>query len=241
LEKKQKKAELRMTEGGVEAVDRALWILEAFREEDASLSLVELSHRTGLYKSTILRLLASLENYGYVMRQSDKTYSLGFEITRLNGIRLSRFRLEDYVRPVLVALREITNEAASLYQKVGSKRVCIYREESRHNLREHIPEGSVFALDETAAGRVLRHYGNGGATRKQQEPYPDRLPERSIGGRDPDLAAIAAPVYDATFNLVGAISISGPRTRLDEARMDRFAPILIEHAMKLSRQLGART
>ena len=117
---KEQEPSPRMTEGGVEAVDRALWILNAFTEDDASLSLVELSTRTGFYKSTILRLLASLENYGYITRQADKSYSLGFELTRLHGVRQSHFRLEDYVRPVLLALRDATLETASLYQKAVS-------------------------------------------------------------------------------------------------------------------------
>ncbi|MGE4338514.1 MAG: IclR family transcriptional regulator [Pigmentiphaga sp.] len=228
----------RMTEGGVEAVDRALWILKALTEEDASLTLVELSTRTGFYKSTILRLLASLENYGYIIRQADKSYALGFELTRLNGIRQSQFRLEDYVRPILISLRDATQETASFYQRVGNKRVCIYREETRHNLREHIPEGTVFPLDESAAGLVLRQSG-GPASRKGAAPYPASLPEISIGKRDPDLAAIAAPAYDAGINLIGAVSISGPRTRLERSKIDRMGPIVIEHAKKLSRLLGA--
>ena len=45
---------------GVAAVERALSVLGAFRDGDASLSLHELAARTGLYKSTILRLLVSL-------------------------------------------------------------------------------------------------------------------------------------------------------------------------------------
>ena len=48
--------------GGVAAVDRALSVLSAFQDGDAALSLAELAERTRLYKSTVLRLLASLEH-----------------------------------------------------------------------------------------------------------------------------------------------------------------------------------
>ena len=74
-------------QSGVAAVDRALLILSAFREEDAALSLALLARRTGLYKSTILRLLQSLLRAGYVVRQPDGNYVLGPEPGRLAKIR----------------------------------------------------------------------------------------------------------------------------------------------------------
>ena len=68
---------------GVAAVDRALLILSVFREDDTALSLALLARRTGLYKSTILRLLQSLLRAGYVIRQPDGNYVIGPEPARL--------------------------------------------------------------------------------------------------------------------------------------------------------------
>ena len=62
-------------EGGVAAVDRALSILDALTDE--KISLAELSKRTGLYKSTVLRLAKSLERFGYILRTDDGSYRLG--------------------------------------------------------------------------------------------------------------------------------------------------------------------
>ncbi len=50
---------------GVAAVDRALTLLSAFRKGDTAVSLAELAERTGLVKSTIMRLAISLEEHGY--------------------------------------------------------------------------------------------------------------------------------------------------------------------------------
>ncbi|WP_352508349.1 MULTISPECIES: helix-turn-helix domain-containing protein [unclassified Mesorhizobium] len=63
--------------GGVEAVDRALSILGCFTERDEGLSLAEISSRTGLYKSTILRLTESLVRSGYIVRMADKRFAAG--------------------------------------------------------------------------------------------------------------------------------------------------------------------
>jgi len=64
-------------EGGVAAVDRALTILDAFREADQSLTLTEISKRVGFYKSTTLRLAESLEKFGYLRRLEDGAFRLG--------------------------------------------------------------------------------------------------------------------------------------------------------------------
>ena len=66
--------------GGVAAVDRALSLLCAFKEGDLSLSLAELAERTRLYKSTVLRLLASLEHGGWVQRLDDGEALQGVEL-----------------------------------------------------------------------------------------------------------------------------------------------------------------
>lgn len=63
-------------EGGVAAVERALTILDAFRESDQSLTLTEISKRVGFYKSTTLRLAESLEKFGYLRRLEDGAFRL---------------------------------------------------------------------------------------------------------------------------------------------------------------------
>ena len=54
--------------GGVAAVDRALSLLRAFEQGEPELSLASLAQRTGLYKSTALRLIASLEHAGLLCK-----------------------------------------------------------------------------------------------------------------------------------------------------------------------------
>ena len=57
--------------GGAAAVDRALSLLRAFQPGDEALPLAALAQRTGLYKSTALRLLASLEHASLLLRRED--------------------------------------------------------------------------------------------------------------------------------------------------------------------------
>ena len=72
--------------GGVAAVDRALSLLAAFRNGDDGLSLAELAERTRMYKSTVSRLLASLEHGGWVIRLDSGRYAVGAAVARLHAV-----------------------------------------------------------------------------------------------------------------------------------------------------------
>ena len=113
--------------GGAAAVDRALTLLSAFRAGDTSLSLAELSSRTQLYKSTALRLLASLEHARLVQRPDDGSYGLGNEVARLNAVYAASFSLERVVLPALRALVAATRESAAYHVVQGDARLCLYR------------------------------------------------------------------------------------------------------------------
>ena len=84
-------------EGGVAAVERALTILDAFRESDQSLTLTEISKRVGFYKSTTLRLAESLEKFGYLRRLEDGAFRLGPKPLFLGSLYQRHFRLAEFV------------------------------------------------------------------------------------------------------------------------------------------------
>jgi DNA-binding IclR family transcriptional regulator len=86
---------------GVAAVERALAILAAYREGDAALGLADLAQRTGLYKSTILRLIASLERFRFIARLDDGRYQLGPALLHLGSLYQRSLRLEQHVLPAL--------------------------------------------------------------------------------------------------------------------------------------------
>ena len=86
-----------MSDAGVAAVDKALAILRLFTSESPELSLIQISEATGLYKSTALRMLASLENSLLVLKRSDSIYVLGPSIATLNAAYQHHESLETLV------------------------------------------------------------------------------------------------------------------------------------------------
>lgn len=219
---------------GVAAVDRAFAILAAFRRGDRSLELTELAARTGLVKSTIMRLAVSLEQLGLLVRQADGAYHLGAETLRLGSVYQSSLDLEDHVMPVLEKLVEATEESASFYVRRGAQRLCLFRVDSPHRLRLVVLAGEMRPMDQSAIAQVLRGFGTTSAVDAEgREP-----PLYSSGATDPHTAAVATPVFGADGRQVGALALSGPVARLTNERFAEIAPILQRMAADLSRSLG---
>jgi len=217
---------------GVSAAERALAVLTAFRRGDSALSLAELARRTGLVKSTIMRLALSLEEYRLVARLPDGSYRLDAETLRLGTAYQQAFSLSDHVIPALQELASKTGETASFYVRNGDERLCLFRVESASRVRMHVQPGDTRPMDKSAIAQTLRKYEAG-------PPSPDdELPLFTSGITDPHAAALAMPVFGIGNTLIGALSISGPVSRLTPTRAEQFKEFLAETAYKLTASCG---
>jgi DNA-binding IclR family transcriptional regulator len=212
--------------GGAAAVDRALTLLSAFRAGDASLTLAELSARTQLYKSTVLRLLASLEHARLVQKLGDGRYALGAEVARLHGVYAASFSLDRVVMPVLRELVAATGESAAYHVRQGEARLCLYRVDSPHPIRDHIKAGDVLPADRGTGARVLIAFGADKTkeTAKSGAPKDRHLYAKireqgyytAVGDRLAEVAGISAPVFGADGVLAGALTLTMPSNRYNE-------------------------
>jgi DNA-binding IclR family transcriptional regulator len=217
---------------GVSAVERALAVLTAFRRGDGAVSLADLARRTGLVKSTIMRLAVSLEQYRLLARLPDGSYRLDAETLRLGTAYQQAFNLSDHVAPALGELATKTGETASFYVSHGDERLCLFRVESANPIRMHVQPGDTRPMDKSAIAQVLRKYAD-------TLPLPDdNLPLFTSGITDPHSAALAMPVFGIGDTLVGALSISGPVSRLTSARAEQSKDLLVETAHKLTVACG---
>lgn len=213
--KHDSQADLQAAPGGAAAVDRALTLLGAFRSEDKELGLPELAERTGLYKSTVLRLLASLLHAQLMQKMPNGRYRLGPEVARLFGIYSNSFSLEGLVLPALRDLVAKTGESAAFHVRQGEQRVCLYRVDSPQPIRDHIREGDLLPLERGAGGQVLMAFsGAQGALYDQIRRDGVVL---LVGDRVPDLAGISAPVFGASGELAGAVTLTMPAHRFAAA------------------------
>lgn len=225
--------------GGVAVLDRAFSILGAFMPSDSALSLAELAARTGLYKSTILRIAQSLMHHRFLQRLEDGRYRIGPAPLMLGALYQRNMKLGDVVLPLMRELAAACGESVSFYVRDGDMRICLHRVDSRHAVRDHVNEGDVLPLQQGSGGRVL-----GAFSGLSGEPY-DRIRAHccawSFGERDPDTAGISAPVFGKDQRLMGALTVAGPRSRIDQAFIDAMRAPLLDVAIRATMALGGDT
>jgi len=218
--------------GGSAAVDRAMSLLAVFNDARPALTLSQLAAHARLYKSTVLRLLSSLEHARLVLRHSNGRYALGPEVSRLNAVYAASFSLEALVMPVLRELSSETLESAAFHVQQGDRRLCLFRVDSPQQLRDHARVGDVMPLSSGAGGRVLRAFAG-----ERGEIYERIRRERVAvmrGDRVPELGGIAAPVFGLADKVAGAVTLSMPVQRLEPAH----ASNVLAAAIRITRMLG---
>jgi DNA-binding IclR family transcriptional regulator len=232
-----RKVQRRPKVAGVATADRLLTVLTSFQRGDDALQLAELAQRTGLVKSTIMRLCVSLERFDLIERLDDGRYRLGTEIARLGSVYQQSFALEEHVLPVLEELVHMFGETASFYIRRGDQRLCLLRVDSPHPLRMHVRPGDLRPMDQSSIAQVLRRFGPLDSKAKSAETI--ELPIFSWGITDPHVSSVAMPVFGPGNRLLGALALTGPVSRLSVDRIASIAPTLREFGEKLSAALGA--
>jgi DNA-binding IclR family transcriptional regulator len=219
---------------GVAAVDRALSIATVLAQAGTPLSLADIARLTGMYKSTLLRLLASLERSGLVVHRSDKRYALGPLAFLFGRTFETTYGLKEGIQPELEWLVSQGTESPSFHVRHGNdKRLCLFRLDSGHSTLDRVRAGDVLPLLKGAPGKVLCAFAERG-------PETARLPliYTSFGERDPLCGAIASPVFGPADTLLGALSLSGPLERFSELAVQRMSTLLLAAAERATRSLG---
>ena len=223
-----------MSNDGVIAVERALSILDCFSPQSPSMTLAELAAKSPLHKTTIFRLLNSLERSGYVVRNKEGVYSLGSRLLYLGRVYERGFKLTDVVMPILTALTRDTGESASYYTpQPDGARLCLFRSQPHEGLHSQVMAGSVMPPDNSSTGRVFAIWNQLAARGR------DPLPFFSSGMRDPYSASWSMPVFGSEDRFVAALTVAGLSERIRTLDADRVTALLCDAARALSLRLGA--
>jgi DNA-binding IclR family transcriptional regulator len=222
--------------GGVAALNRAIAILTSFGAQDRSLSLAEIAARTGLYKSTILRLMASLLEHQFLERLDDGRYRIGSAAFRLGAMYQRSVAATDIMLPIMRELSDLSLESVAFYVRSGGLRTCLYRIDSKHPIRYSIHEGDVLPLESGSGGRVLAAFSGAAG-----EPY-DTIRQRgwhmAIGERDPETSGVSAPVFSPGQQLVGVLTLAGPSIRTTADFLEKMRPALLKAAARATIAFG---
>ncbi|MEM7023605.1 MAG: IclR family transcriptional regulator [Pseudomonadota bacterium] len=244
----------------VAAVDRALNLLEVMAQYP-DLGVTELAERTGNTKSLVFRLLYTLEQRGYVHKNPDaRGYRLGYRTLLLAEHTRRQSALIAAATPILDELSQATRENALLAIREELHSVCIAMRESPQPLRLFAQVGKHGPLHAGGGPKVLLAYApddvrravldgplEGFTTtsitnRKKLERTIGEIRRAgftlSIGELDADCFSMAAPVRDFTGEVVAALSVAGPLSRLSAVDRQRFRKLILDAAAQLSAELG---
>lgn len=222
--------------GGVDVLDRAFSILFSFKAHDNALTLAELSARTGLYKSTLLRLAGSLIYHHFLVRLDDGRYRLGPAGLTLGSVYQASLNISDILLPLMRDLNRELGEAISFHVRERNVRVCLFRISATYSIGPQVRIGDIQSLERGAGGRVLLAFSG-----EPGEPY-ETIRRccyfMSMGDRDPETAGISVPVFGSDQRLMGALGIVGPVTRVNVAFMENVKGRLLAIAASATQALG---
>jgi DNA-binding IclR family transcriptional regulator len=251
----------------IQTVTNALRLLEEFRYAD-QLGVTELARRLGLHKNNVFRLLATLEEAGFVEQVADnESYRLGTACLEVGQAFLRTRSLTRLGRSALEALARDTDETAHLAVLQGFEVVHLDGEAPRQLVGSRVRTGERMPAHGSALGKAILACGDPSDWERVDREWVRQdaltsLTPATITDRDkffehlrgaagdgfaldleesvPGLCCAAAPVRDANGNVVGALSISVPIFRAGpETLHDKLVPAVVAAAQTLSRRLGA--
>ena len=251
----------------IAVLDRALDLLEALAEAPAGapIGVSEVARRAGVTKSAAFRILANLERRGYVAKDAvSARYTLGTHLVYLGERSLGAIDLRAAARPALEALQRRFGETVNLGVRDGAEVIYVDMIESSHGLRMSARVGGRDYLHSTALGKAILAFlqpadrdhllhASGGLPARTERTITDpvklraeleRVRERGIAeDRDENevgARCLGAPIFDYRGLVAGAISLSAPDSRLDDARAAEVAAAVRAEAAAITRRLGGR-
>ena len=258
-------AGLSMTEPrsySVTALERGLQLLQILADEDRQFGLQEIVVRAGLPKTTVFRLLTTLEANGFVERTAASGYRVGLQLIRVGQFAHAVFDLRRISQPNLDRLHRSSSDTVNLGAWRHDQAVYVEVLPSPLRLRFVESPGTVAPLHASALGkaiaahlpeaevrRIISGTGLAPLTRHTITALKDYLSElervRACGyavdreETDIGAACIGAPLFDST-KVVGGISLSAPVGRMTAKRVSVLVPGLIEACGAVSQKLGAK-
>lgn len=246
-----------------ESLHKAVRILDVLQQTEVDVSARELATRIGLPKSTVQRLLQSLEEAQLAVQDpTSRKYRLGPRTLSLGMAYRDRLDLRNIALPQMRGLRDTTDETVGLSMAFGSERMFIEEVQSQSELRAHTELGHPYPLFTGAPGRVLLAERTDTDVSEILATAGD-LPERGVRPPKPHdfrralaevreqgharafdetingVSAIAVPIRDHTGSVTAALSVSGPTGRMRDTAMAEILPHALAAASVIGRALGA--
>jgi IclR family KDG regulon transcriptional repressor len=243
------------------AIDRALDILLLFRDGRLHASIDDISQRLDIPKSTVYRYVRVLSERGLLEKAGPASYRLGLALLELGRRALASNRdIRLMALPSMKRIAEEIGESVSLMRVFDRHVICIESIEGRHALRVTIEQGRTQPLHAGASSKILLAHLSEEEWDDLLDPPLQRFTANTItdvsalkaqlhhirqagfcvsdGEIDVGARAIAVPLWNQREEVVAALSIEAPSSRMDDARIARYRDVLASEAEAIRRALG---
>lgn len=241
----------------VQSLDRGLEIMELLAKSSEPVTVTAVGGALGVDKSTAYRLLATLQERGYVEQDRHRRYQLGFKTIQLGMAELNRQELRQRARPYLEQLVQETGETAHLARWVQRRVIYIDRVESPNPVSVSTHVGEEVPAHCTATGKALIAFLREDELESYlKEADLKRFTARTITDVDSlrrhlaltrargyaiddeelhvGVRCVAAPILGFDGFGIGSVGISGPAHRLTLEFLEDLHPIVARIATELS-------
>ncbi len=240
---------------------KGLAALEALETVDDGLTLTELARRLKESQTVVFRVLKTLEEHGYVQHDSvSRRYTLGLRIWEMGAKAVGRTGLVEAARPVLKWLTTVTGQTSGLIVLRGANVLYVDIREGQEALRFYAEPGARAPAYGTASGKAMLAWHPECVTQVIKARMRRLTPTTIVraadlrrelqeirrtgvainrGERQPDLVAVAAPLFDGRGECVAAVGIAGSRSRFTDD-MEDFKRHVRKASEEISTKLGRR-
>lgn len=242
---------------GAKSLRKMALVLDSFTRKQPSLTVGEISDATGLPKTTVHRIVASLRDVGLLDQDGRRQgYRLGMKMFHYGSSVLESLDTATRAHPHIARLQQLTGEIIHFHMFDGHQMVCVEREEMIASSLTTLSAAPTYC---TSVGKAFLAYQNEELVRKIADEGFHRYTANTIttlGALFEDLErirgrgysiddeeievgvrCIGAPVRDSTRRVFAAVSVSGPAERMPDARLAGLAPAVIQIANDISTSL----
>lgn len=247
---------------GASVIVNVIDVLRCFTIEQPVLGVTEIAVKVGLHKSSVSRILATLEQERIVARdETTRKYSLGLGLIAVAGPLLANLDVRRVSFPFLNELALATEETAVLTIWDGQESISVEQIPSIHQVKHTSAMGSryntalsasvqVFMAHEEAT-RAVDLLDSGSVlladnSKSERDSYLKRLEAvrtrgyaANHGETSPDEVGVAAPIFDHRGTVVASAMIAAPYYRVDEKQLHQLGAACMRAASQISVRLGA--
>ena len=242
-------------------VEKAIDVLFCLAKEQDGVGITDISRQLGLGKSTVHRLLQTVQQRQLVQQDERRRYRLSYGVLQLSSAFLRHLNIHEEASPHLRRLRDETGETASLTIREGTSRFHLEEIPGVHEVKFSLEIGKSLPLFLGASGKALvawlddeelealiKTCGLPAYTpfsitdpkvlKQQLAQTRERGFAVSQSERFLDVVSVAAPVRDQSGRVIAALNVTGPSSRFSVKLARKAGPVLVEEARKLSAVLG---